>query len=159
VVATAVPGVLGNGQGPAELALLGQVGLGTAALLLVVRPLTSVAALRAGARGGLLTPGLALGALLGALAAVAWGHLGEGAPTPAFAAVGAAAVLAVVQRAPLTAVVLLLELTGSGLALVVPVLAALLGALAVAAALDARVRRPAPAAGARRRRPRPRGAR
>lgn len=138
--ATAVPEVLGNGRAPAELALLGQAGLGTAALLLVVRPVASVASLRAGARGGLLTPGLALGALLGALAAAAWGHVWGGAPPAAFAAVGAAAVLAVVQRAPLTAVVLLVEFTGSAVPLVVPVVAALLGALAVAAVLDARAR-------------------
>jgi len=140
LLAVALPEVLGNGRAPAELALLGQAGGGTAALLLLARPLASVAALRAGARGGLLTPGLALGALLGTLAAAAWAHVWPGAPAAAFAAVGAAAVLAVVQRAPLTAVVLLVEFTGSGLPLVVPVVAALLGALAVAAALDARAR-------------------
>ena len=85
---------------------------------------------RAGASGGLFTPTLATGALLGALLGHGWGLLWSGAPAEAYALVGAAAFLAAAQQAPLATVVLLLELTHVGTGLLVPIaLAAVLGAL------------------------------
>jgi H+/Cl- antiporter ClcA len=138
LLAVPLPQVLGNGHAPAELAFVGQLGLGTAAVLLLARPLATALCLGSGARGGLLTPAVALGALLGLLAAAAWSHLWPGAPASALAVVGAAAVLAVTQRAPLTAVVLLLEFTGSATTLLVPVLAAVTTATATARLVGAR---------------------
>lgn len=80
--------------------------------------------------GGLFTPTLATGALLGAVL----GHLRTlvwvGGPPGAYALVGAAAFLAAAQQAPLSAVVLVLELTHVGTGLLVPIaLAAVLAAL------------------------------
>ncbi|TNM64475.1 chloride channel protein [Streptomyces sp. NP160] len=141
VLAVPLPQVLGNGHAPAELAFVGQLGLGTAAVLLLARPLATALCLGSGARGGLLTPAVALGALLGLLVAAAWSHLWPGAPVSAVAVVGAAAVLSVTQRAPLTAVVLLLEFTGSATTLLVPVLAAVTTATATARLVGSRSRR------------------
>lgn len=140
LLAVPLPQVLGNGHAPAELAFVGQLGLATAAVLLLARPLATSLCLGSGARGGLLTPAVALGALLGLLAAAAWSQLWPGAPASALAVVGAAAVLAVTQRAPLTAVVLLLEFTGSATTLLVPVLAAVTTATATARLVSARSR-------------------
>lgn len=141
LLAVPLPQVLGNGHAPAELVFVGRLGLGTAAVLLLARPLATALCLGSGARGGLLTPAVALGALLGLLGAAAWAQLWPGAPASALAVAGAAAVLAVTQRAPLTATVLLLEFTGSASALLVPVLAAVTTATATAGLVGSRSRR------------------
>jgi len=120
------PELLGNGKGPAELALTGSLGIGLSAVLLVLKPAATALCLRAGAIGGLLTPALATGACMGAFGGELWGRLWPGASAGACALVGAAALLAVTQRAPVTAVVLPLELIRGGMALLVPVALAVL---------------------------------
>ena len=114
LVAWPLPEVLGNGQGLAQLSFATAAGPGAGALvaLVVLKPLATAACLRSGAVGGLLTPSLSTGAALGALAAAI---PGLAADRPALALVGAAAVLSATQRAPLTGIVLVLELTGAGL--------------------------------------------
>jgi H+/Cl- antiporter ClcA len=99
-----------------------------------LKPVATAVCLRTGAVGGLLTPSVALGAVVGALAGHAEAALWPGTPVGALAVVGAGAVLAVTQRAPITAVVLAVELTHGGLALVVPLVLCAGGALATAEA-------------------------
>jgi H+/Cl- antiporter ClcA len=106
--------------------------------LAVLKPLATAASLRSGASGGLFTPTLATGALLGAALGIPWAALWPGSPAGAYALVGAAAFLAASLQAPLATVVLLLELTHAGQGLLVPVtLAAVLGTL-VARLLESR---------------------
>lgn len=136
--ATVFPLILGNGRGPAEFAFLGGLGVLDLAVLFVLRPLCAAVCLGGGAAGGLLTPALATGALLGAMAGIGWSLLWPGSPIGGFAVVGAAAVLAVTQRAPLMAAVLTVELTG-GLALTVPVAVAVLIAITLGRRLTERV--------------------
>ena len=100
--------------------------------LLLLKPLATAACLGSGARGGLLTPAVATGALLGALTGDLWVLMWPGAPTAAFALIGAAAVLATTQRAPLCAIVLIMEFTQTGLDLLIPMLIAVAGALLTA---------------------------
>jgi H+/Cl- antiporter ClcA len=149
-VAVAVPLVLGNCKGPAGLAFTSGIPLAGLALLLLLKPLATAACLRSGAVGGLLTPSVATGAVLGALAGAGWTHLWPGSPVGAFAVVGAAAVLACSQRAPLTATVLALEFTHSSPVLLVPVVLAVGGALAVDHLLPAATDQPAAPEPARR---------
>ncbi|QNK79735.1 chloride channel protein [Nakamurella sp. PAMC28650] len=125
----AFPQLLGNGKGVAQLAFDGTLALGTVGVLLVLKPLVTTGMLAAGANGGLLTPALATGALLGTLTGTAYSILWPGTPVAGFAMIGAAAVLATTLRAPLCAVVLLLEFTGTGLDLVVPMALAVAGAM------------------------------
>jgi H+/Cl- antiporter ClcA len=125
------PALLGNGKGAAQLALDGAMSPGSLVLLLLLKPLATAACLGSGARGGLLTPAVATGAVLGALTGDLWTQLWPGAPTGAFAMIGAAAVLATTQRAPLCAIVLILEFTHTGLDLLVPMLIAVAGAMVV----------------------------
>ena len=128
----AFPQLLGNGKGAAQLAFDGSVGIGLAAALVVLKPLATVACVASGASGGLLTPAFASGALLGSLAGGAWNLLWPGTPLAAFALIAATAVLSVSLRAPLCAITLALELTHTGLALAVPALLAVGGALLTA---------------------------
>ncbi len=122
------PQLLGNGKGPAQLAFDGALGLPLFAALVLLKPLATALCLRSGATGGLLTPALATGALLGAATGGLWAHIWPGTPLGAYALIGAAAVLASTQRAPLTAIVLVLEFTHTGLALLVPILIAVAAA-------------------------------
>lgn len=113
-IAIVYPQLLGNGKGEAQLALGGSLSLATALALVVLKPLTTALCLRAGAIGGLLTPSFATGAVLGVVAAHLWGELWPGGQVGAYAAVGAAAMLAATQRSPLTAIVLTPELMRTG---------------------------------------------
>ena len=126
------PALLGNGKGPAQLAFDGALSLAGLGALLLLKPLATAACLGSGARGGLLTPAVATGALLGALTGNVWLLVWPGAPTAVFAVIGAAAVLATTQRAPLCAIVLVVEFTQTGLGLLIPMLIAVVGALLTA---------------------------
>ncbi len=65
VVAIAYPQVLGNGKGVVQLALVGGLAVGVMAVLIVLKPLATAACLGSGAPGGLFTPTLTLGVVLG----------------------------------------------------------------------------------------------
>ncbi|MBO1766676.1 chloride channel protein [Allobranchiibius sp. GilTou38] len=133
--ATVYPQLLGNGKGPAGLAFTGTLGISLAAAILVLKPVATAACLRAGATGGLLTPALATGAVLGVLTGQLWNHIWPGGNDAQYAIIGAAALLGATQRAPLTAILLTLEFTGTGQALLAPVSIAVGLALTVTHAL------------------------
>ena len=118
------PQLLGNGRGAAGLAFDAALSFPLAAILVLLKPLATAACLRAGATGGLLTPALATGALLGAAGGRLWSDVFGGLNPGACALIGAAAVLATTQRAPLTAIVLVVEFTHSGEGLLAPVVLA-----------------------------------
>ena len=131
-LAVAYPQVLGNGKGPTQLALDGTVSLGTAGAILVLKPLVTAACLRAGIGGGLLTPALATGALLGITTGRLWSHLWPGSPLAGCALLGATAALAVTQQAPICAIALAVEFTHPGLDALLPVALAAILATALA---------------------------
>jgi H+/Cl- antiporter ClcA len=130
LVATRYPQILGNGRGPAQLGFASQVAPGLAVWLLLLKALAVTASYRAGAAGGLLTPSLALGALLGTAGGALWSLVWPSAPPGAFAVLGAAAFLATVQKMPVTAAVLVLEFTRVGHDALFPILLAVSGAAA-----------------------------
>jgi H+/Cl- antiporter ClcA len=136
-VAIAYPQVLGNGKNVVQLALVGQLGVVLLAVLLVLKPLATAACLGSGAPGGLFTPTLAFGVLLGGLLGQGWSEIWPGAPLGSYAIIGGAAVLGAAMQGPLAAVVLLLELTHHGDALMVPVLLAVVEATVVTRLLGA----------------------
>ncbi len=133
----AYPQLLGNGKNVVQLALVGQLGAVLLAVLLALKPLATAASLGSGAPGGLFTPTLAFGVLLGGLLGRGWNELWPGAPLGAYAMIGGAAVLGASMQGPLAAIVLLLELTNRGEALVVPVLLAVVEATIVTRMLGA----------------------
>ncbi len=124
------PHLLGNGKGPMQLGLDGGIGLGLAGALLALKLLATTACLRGGAEGGMLTPGMTIGALLATVLGLGWTALWPGASLGGFAIVGAAAFLASSMTMPLTAVVLVLEFTRVDHDFLVPILFAVGGAMA-----------------------------
>ncbi|MEC4600971.1 chloride channel protein, partial [Burkholderia vietnamiensis] len=129
LLAMRFPQLLGNGKGPASLGFDGTLTVGLAATLLVLKVLIEAGSLRAGAEGGLLTPGLANGALLGVVLGGLWSAVWPGASVGGCALVGATAFLAASMQMPITAVVLLLEFTRANHDSLVPMLLAVAGSL------------------------------
>ncbi|WP_449184580.1 chloride channel protein [Trinickia sp. YCB016] len=111
VLAMHFPQLPGNGKGPASLAFDSNLTIGLAAALLILKVAICASSLRAGAEGGLLTPGLANGALLAIVLGGLWNLVWPGTSQGAFAIVGAAGFLAASMQMPLTAIVLLMEFT------------------------------------------------
>jgi CIC family chloride channel protein len=111
-VSIAFPQLLGNGRDISQLALTNLVAPGLLLTLLVLKPAATVLCVRCGAPGGLFTPSLTVGALLGAVLGHTWSWLWPGVPPGLFALLGAAAVLAATTQGPISTVVLMMELTG-----------------------------------------------
>jgi chloride channel protein, CIC family len=132
------PQLLGNGKDIAELAFTGQVAPVSLLMLAVLRPLAAALCLGSGVPGGLFTPSLASGALLGGVLGTAWLWLWPGVPAGLFAIVGAAALLAATTRGPVSSVILIMELTGRDRSFILPTVLAVVTATVVARTLDAR---------------------
>ena len=127
-IAIAYPQLLGNGKPVVQLALVGRLSVVLLAVLVVLKPLLTAACLGSGAPGGLFTPTLTYGVLLGGLLGDAWTQLWPGAPLGSYAIIGGAAVLGASMQGPLAAIVLLLELTHQADSLMVPMLLAVVEA-------------------------------
>lgn len=132
------PQLLGNGRDVAELAFSGQVGPLLLVALMVLRPAATVMCLGSGAPGGLFTPSLAFGALLGGAMGVPWAWLWPGVPAGLFALLGAAAMLAATTQGPISAVVMVMELTGYARGPIVPLLLIVATATLVARTIEPR---------------------
>ncbi|WP_144136381.1 chloride channel protein [Kosakonia radicincitans] len=122
------PQLPGNGRGPVQLSFGGGVTLPLAAMLIGLKVVSIWMVLRGGAEGGLLTPGLAIGALLGALMYLLVGPFFPGGSMGEFALTGGAAFLASSMQMPLTAIVLLMEFTGMDFSFFVPLTLCVAGA-------------------------------
>jgi CIC family chloride channel protein len=132
------PQVLGNGKDIAALAFTGQVAVPLLFALVVVRPFATVLCLGSGVPGGLFTPSLATGALLGGALGSAWSLMWPGVPPGLFAIIGAAAVLAATTHGPVSSIILVMELTGRDRSFVLPMVLAVVTATVVARTLDER---------------------
>lgn len=109
------PELIGSGHHLAETAMQGKIVLAAIPVLFITRLVLTSACYATGAPGGIFAPLLVLGALLG-LAVGQLGHMAfpSAVPVPAvFAVVGMAAYFAAIVRAPLTGVMLILEMTGN----------------------------------------------
>jgi H+/Cl- antiporter ClcA len=138
VVSIAFPQLLGNGKDLAQLTFVGTVAPALMLALLFLKPLATAMCLGSGAPGGLFTPSLCFGALLGGVLGHAWSLLWPGVPPGLFALVGATAVLAATTQGPISAVVLMMELTGRDRSFVVPMLLAVSTATLVARSIEPR---------------------
>ena len=137
-VAIVYPQLLGNGKDVVQLAFVGQMAVPLLAAVLILKPLATVACLGSGAPGGLFTPTMTYGAVLGALLGHAWAAVWPEAQIGSYAIIGAGAVLAASTQGPVSAIVLMLELTRRIDALMVPLMLAVAGATLVARLLDPR---------------------
>ncbi len=130
------PQLFGNGKDIAHQAFLGVTSLSLLVALVVLKPFATALTLGSGAAGGLLTPVLATGALLGALGGTLWLHMWPGASIGAFALIGAAAMLGAAMQAPLAGLVIILELIHGGFGIAVPMMAATVIATVVVRMID-----------------------
>ena len=131
LLAIPFPQLLGNGKGLAQSGFDNEVGLALAATLLMLRVVVLIASLRAGAEGGLLTPGLSIGALLGIILGSFWNHVWPTGSLADFAIIGGAAFLAASMKMPLTAIVLTVEFTGIGQKFLIPLSLAVAGSVSI----------------------------
>lgn len=129
------PNMVGSGHGLAEVALSAKLALATLPLIFATRFFLTLGSYGTGAPGGIFAPLLALGSVLGLLVgdltAMALPH--AGVMPGAFAVVGMAAYFTAIVRAPLTGIVLIVEMTSS-YALSLPLLVACFCAYGVAEA-------------------------
>jgi H+/Cl- antiporter ClcA len=130
------PQLFGNGSDMAAGAFAGAGGFTLLLALFLLKPLATAACLGSGASGGLFTPTLSTGAVFGAAAGIAWSAAWPGSPVGAYALVGAAAMTGASMQAPLTALALIVELTGGGYSLLIPMIAATVMATVVARRID-----------------------
>ena len=137
-VSIVFPQLLGNGRDIAALAFAGQATPLLLLVLLPLRPAATLLCLSSGVPGGLFTPSLALGALLGGVLGYPWSLLWPGVPPGLFAVLGAAAVLAATTQGPLSTVVLIIELTGQARSFILPLLIVVAVATLVARRFETR---------------------
>ena len=126
LVSIAFPQLLGNGKDIAQLAFADQLPLALLLALLVLKPAATVLCLGSGVPGGLFTPSLALGSLLGAVLGHVFSLFWPDMQPALAAVVGAGAVLAATTQGPISAVVLMMELTGQDRAFIAPLLLAVI---------------------------------
>jgi H+/Cl- antiporter ClcA len=132
------PQLLGNGKDISQLAFLDQVAPVILLILMALKPLATVLCVRSGTPGGLFTPSLTVGALLGGVLGHAWSWFWPGVPPGLFAVLGAAAVVAATTQGPISTVVLMIELTGRDRSFIVPLLLAVGTATLVARTIELR---------------------
>lgn len=128
-----LPEIIGGGFDVVQQVAAGRMGLGLLLLVFALRFLTSTISFSSGAAGGIFSPLLALGATFGAIFGYAAdfvfpeSHLQVGS----FVIAGMGALFAASVRAPLTGIVLVLEMTSS-YTLLLPMIITCLGATLVA---------------------------
>ena len=108
-----LPQVFGVGYDVMDQALWGRLGVGLLAVLVVAKVLATSLTLGSGGSGGVFAPSLFIGAMLGGSFGEAVNHLWPlaTAPSGAYALVAMGALFAATARAPLSAVVILFEMT------------------------------------------------
>ena len=137
IASTRFPQLLGNGKDVSQLAFANQVPILLLLTLLVLKPFATILCVRCGAPGGLFTPSLT-GTLLGGVLGYTSSWLLPGLPVGLCAVLGAGAVLAATTQGPISASVLMMELTGRDRSFILPLLLAASTATLVARSIGHR---------------------
>ena len=111
LVGTAVPEVLGLGTGPLAHMLEGGFGIEFLAVLLVLKLVLTALCIGFGMFGGVFSPALFVGAAAGAICGRIIAALGIIGAAPTLAICGMAAVASAVIGAPVSGVIIILEMT------------------------------------------------
>ncbi len=111
VLVASVPPLYNDYSGLREALVAGNLGLNAIVLALVLQFVLTIIAYSSGAPGGLFAPSLTMGACLGLLVAFIEQQSCGSANSVAFAIVGMGAVFCAVARVPMTAVVIIFEMT------------------------------------------------
>jgi CIC family chloride channel protein len=110
-----IPSLIGSGHTLAETALQGKLLLTSIPVFFIFRFFLTTSSYATGAPGGIFAPLLVLGSFIGlAIGQIAHLLIPEIVPIPAvFAVVGMAAYFTAIVRAPLTGIMLIVEMTGN----------------------------------------------
>ncbi len=137
-VALLLPAAIGSGELTVAAIVQGRFPplLGGLAILLAVKLFLTVTSYGCGVPGGIFAPQLVLGGTLGAMVHALAPDLGDGTVLPVLATAGMAGVFAASIRAPLTGLVLVVELTHAGHLLLAQATTALAAYLFAAAVRD-----------------------
>jgi CIC family chloride channel protein len=122
------PQLLGNGKDVVQLAFSNQISFALTAALVLLRPCATIACLSSGTPGGLFTPTITIGALLGLLISQCGQYLHEDINAGAWAIIGSSAFLGASSKGPLSALVLIMELRGHLDGLIIPLTLAIITA-------------------------------
>lgn len=133
----ALPEMYGVGYPVLGKAAVGGYAIGFLLVLLVGKIIACSVTIGIGGSGGVFAPSLFVGAMLGSAFGQTMGHLAPGVTGSAmtYAVIGMGAVFAGSARAPITAVVIIYELTGE-YGLILPLMAAIAVATGVSHALS-----------------------
>jgi chloride channel protein, CIC family len=124
ITTTRFPQLLGNGRDVSQLLFAGAVPFVLAVLLLALKPAAILLCIGSGVPGGLFTPSLTSGALLGSVLGYLWSFVFPHVPVGLCGFIGAGAVLSAATQGPISTVVLMMELTGQGRSFLLPLLLA-----------------------------------
>jgi chloride channel protein, CIC family len=138
VVAIWFPYILGNGKDTSQLLFVGGMAPLVVLVVFFLKPAATMLFMRSGAPGGLFTPSLTAGALLGALLGLGWSHVWPGVPAGLFALLGAGAMLGATTQGPISAMVLMMELTGHARSFILPMFIVVCLATLVARSIESR---------------------
>ena len=124
LLALLFPQLLGTGYGWLELAMTEQLTLGFVLAMLLLKGPAMALTVGSGGSGGVFGPTITLGGMLGATVGILYASAGGGGmPLAAFVVVGMAAVFASAARAPISTLIMVVEMTG-GYGLIVPAMLA-----------------------------------
>ncbi len=131
-----IPTIFGGGYSPITQALAGRETLMVALGLMMLKMVATNITLGSGGSGGVFAPSLFMGAMLGVAVGIVANQVfpGSTAPPGAYALVGMGAVFAGAAHAPITAVVMLFELTGD-YRIILPLMLTIVVAMVVARGL------------------------
>jgi H+/Cl- antiporter ClcA len=132
------PQLLGNGKDVSQLAFLGEVAPLLLLALTLLKPAAIVLCMRSGVPGGMFTPSLTFGAMLGGFLGHVWSWGWPGIHPGLFALLGAGGVLAATTQGPISTVVLMMELTGHDRSFILPLLIIAATATLVARSIEPR---------------------
>ncbi len=124
LMAIRYPQLLGNGRDVSQLLFAGAVPFSLTAILVLLKPATIVLCIGSGVPGGLFTPSLTSGALLGSFLGYLCSFAFPNVPVGLCGLLGAGAVLSATTQGPVSTIVLMMELTGFGRSFVLPMLLA-----------------------------------
>ena len=137
VIGSGLPQVYGVGYETINASLWGQASTGMLATLLAAKMLATALTIGSGGSGGIFAPSLFTGAVLGCL----WGQLaqallpGHVAGVEAYALVGMGGMVSGTTRAPISAILMIFELTNE-YRIIAPLMLTCVGALLVSARLN-----------------------
>ncbi|WP_035843738.1 chloride channel protein [Kitasatospora azatica] len=132
-----LPQMYGVGYPVLENAVNGKYAIGFLLLLLIGKIAATSLTIGIGGSGGVFAPSLFMGAMLGAAFGATTQHLAPGVagPVGAYGLIGMGAVFAGAARAPITAVIILFELTGE-YTIILPLMTAIVLATLTSRALS-----------------------